>query len=348
MDIIIREMQQSDAKEAVKVARSAFGIVGYVLIRNPKSGVVAVVDDRIVGGAFYYTKNSGAKKIGVVSFLFSDPKFQGHGIAGKVLDRCIAELWAEGFDGLISYVQDDNVGSWAAFEKRGFVKTSILKSIKALGGSTAIKSQLFFTETFAFCVGADFYMALPDKEATKKYERNDKSIIQIALFVLMNLIFLPLLIANAYDPVMAISSIACVLAGASIAGWIGTWFTGRAWRFRLTQGGFIITPLLALFTFFPMIGNWYPVKYENTPKFRSDMALNSILVWLFLFVIMISNMFIDNLVLEGMQNVSAILLIYRCIPILPFSSYGSGRVYNWNKAVFAIFAIASILLVFVF
>jgi len=348
MDIIIRELQGNEVKEAVKIARKSFGIVGYVLIRKPKHGLVAVVDDKIAGGVFYYTKNSGSKKIGVVSFLFTDPKFQGHGIAGKLLDECIGVLWGEGCDGLVTYVQDDNVGSWAAFEKRGFVKTTLLKSAKALGGSAAMKSQLFFTETFAFCVGADFYMALPDEVATKKYARKDISIVQIGLFVLMNLLLLPLIIGRSYDPVMAIASIAFVLIGTAFAGWIGTWFTGRKWNFRLTQGGFLSTAILGIFTIFPMIGNWYPVKYENTPKCRRDMALNSILIWLFLFAIMISNMFIDNLILEGMQNLSAILLIYRCIPILPFSSYGSGRVWEWNKPVFGIFAIASILLVFVF
>jgi len=347
MDIIIRQMQESEAKEAVKVARKSFGIVGYILIRKPKHGIVAVVDDKIVGGVFYYTKNSGAKKIGVVSFLFSDPNFQGHGIAGNLLDECIATLWEDGCDGLVTYVQDDNVASWAAFEKRGFVKTTILKSAKALGSSTALKSQLFFTQSFAFCVGADFYMALPNMETTKTYERKDISIVQIGLFILMNLILLSFIIVRSIDPLRAIAAITLLLGSTALVGWIGTWFTRRKWRFRLAQGGFISTVLASAFTIFIMIGNWYPVKYENTPKFRRDMALNSILIWLFLFVIMICNMFIDNLILEGMQNLSAALLIYRCVPILPFSSYGSGRVWNWNKPVFAVFAVVSILLVFV-
>jgi len=355
MEITIRQLQQNEAEEAeeaeeaVKVARKAFGIIGYATIRKPKYGLVAIAYDKIVGGVFYFTKNSGAKKIGVVSFLFTDPNFQGHGIAGKLLDECIATLWAEDCDGLISYVQDDNVGSWAAFEKRGFVKTTLQKSMKALGASTAIKSQVLFTETFVFCVGADFYMALPDKEATKKYERRDIGIVQIGLSLLINLLMLSLIIIRASAPLMAIISIVLVLAGIITVGWIGTWFTGYKWRFRLTQGGFLITPVLTLLnTIFPLIGNWYPVKYENTPKFRRTMAFNSILVWLFLLGIMISNMFVNSLILEGMQNISAFFLLYRCIPIHPFSSYGSERVYNWNKAVFGIFAIASILFVFVF
>jgi len=347
MEIEICTLRESNTKEALMIARKSFGFIESLFIGKPKYGFVAIVDDNVAGGVFYSTKHSGTKKIGVINFLFTDPKFGGHGIAGKLLDSCIAALWADGCDGLISYVQDDNVGSWAAFEKRGFVKTTLLKSAKVFGTITALKAHIIYLETFITCVGADSYMALPNQEKTKKYARNDISCMQIMFFILLNSLFLLLVIFRASDPVVALLSIISLFVGMSVVGLIGTWFTGRKWRFRLTQGGFILAPLLGLFAFYPMIGNWYPVKYENTPQFRRDMALNSILTWLFLFGVMISVRFTDNLILAGMAQLAVIFLIFRCIPIIPFSSYGSGRVYNWNKVVFALFAVASLLLVFV-
>jgi GNAT superfamily N-acetyltransferase len=347
MKITIYKLQESNTKKAVKVARKSFGIIGPLIIRKPKQGFVALIDDNVVGGVFYDIKKTDTKKIGVVSFLFTNPQFGGHGIAGKLLATCIDSLWADGCDGVVSYVQDDNVGSWVAFEKCGFVKTTLLKSSKALGTATALKAQILFVETFVFCVGADFYMALPDREETKKYLRKDTSVVQIGLFVLVNLIFLSLAVLRSPDFIMAILSIVLFFAGMSVAGLIGTWLTGRKWQFRFTQGGFVLSPILGLFGFYPMIGNWYPVKYEKTPHFRRDMAFNSILSWFFLFGLMISARFIDNLALEGMANLAKIFLVFRCVPIDPFSSYGSGRVYKWNKIIFVLFAIVSLLFVFV-
>jgi len=347
MEITICMLQEHNKKEALKIARKSFGVIESLSIRKPKQGFVAVIGDKTVGGVFFSTKHSGAKKFGVISFLFTAPQFEGHGIAGKLLDACIATLWADGCDGLVSYVQDDNVGSWVTFEKRGFAKTTLLKSAGAFGIVTALKIQILYLETFVFCVGADFYIALPDQEKTKKYARNDVSFIQILLFILINLLFLALVIVRAYNPGMAVLSITSLFAGLSVVGFIGTWFTGRKWRFRLTQGGFILAPLLGLFAFYPMIGNWYPIKYENTPKFRRDLAFNSILTWLFLFGVVISVRFTGNLVLAGMGQIAVLFLVFRCIPIVPFSSYGSGRVYEWNKVVFALFAIVSLLFVFV-
>ncbi|MCL2199663.1 MAG: GNAT family N-acetyltransferase [Defluviitaleaceae bacterium] len=348
MEFTIRQMQENEAKEAASVARKAFGIIGYLIIRKPTLGLVAVSDDKIVGGVFYYTKQSGDKKIGIVSFLFTTPECQGHGIAGRLMDECIKTLWELGCDAQVSYVQDDNVGSWAAFEKRGFVKTSLIKSIQALGFSTAIKAQTIFVETFMFCAGADFYMALPDKEETKKYERCYASVPQIVLFALINMLFLWNVILGDNDPLIVAGSFGLVFLGIAAVGWLGTLFTRRKWHFRFTQGGFVFSPIMAMFSFYPMIGGWYPDKYENTPTFKRDMAINSILIWLFLIAVVVGSRFVNNVVLMVMSHVAVVYLIFRCIPVLPFSSYGAGRVLQWNKIVFLAFAVVSVLLVFVF
>lgn len=42
------------------------------------------------------------------------------------------------------------------------------------------------------------------------------------------------------------------------------------------------TALIRSFIIIPMIGNWYPERYESTQKFKRDMAVNAISVWVFL------------------------------------------------------------------
>ncbi|MCL2235647.1 MAG: hypothetical protein FWB98_04285 [Defluviitaleaceae bacterium] len=199
--------------------------------------------------------------------------------------------------------------------------------------------------SFGFCVGADFYLALPDKEETKKFERRDISLIQIGLYLLVNAL---LIMINSSNLLQAVTALAFVFFGCAAVGWIGTLVTKRKWSFRLTQGGFLVSPVSSILFFFPMIGNWYPVHYENTPQLKRDLALNSILVWLFLLGVAASGSFLDNGFLSSARGVASVLLIYRCLPFMPMSSHGSGRVFKWNKAVFFALAVASVLLVFVF
>jgi len=101
MEVTICTLHESKTKEAVKIARKSFSVTESLFIRKPKQGFVAIIDDNIVGGVFYDTKHTNTKKIGVINFLFTDPQFVGHGIAGKLLDSCIAALWEDGCDGLV-------------------------------------------------------------------------------------------------------------------------------------------------------------------------------------------------------------------------------------------------------
>ena len=91
-----------------------------------------------------------------------------------------------------------------------------------------------------------------------------------------------------------------------------------------------------------MSANWYPLRYENTPQFRRDMAMPSIASWLFLFVFggTVATLW------PFLGLFVQVLLIFRCLILFePFKSYGGQRVYDWNKAVFGLFAAVSVVLI---
>ena len=46
-------------------------------------------------------------------------------------------------------------------------------------------------------------------------------------------------------------------------------------------------------------------------------------------------------------SIATVLIILKCLPIPAFESGGFGRVFKWNKIVFALLAVASIFFIFV-
>jgi len=342
-------MRPDEAQAAQKQARKAFGWLEVLFIPKPKQALVAVLDERIVGGFFYNVKTSSGVTLGDPTFFFVDPALQGQGIGKQLCDAGIRHMWEqEGCDAVATFVRDDNVPSWGALVRNGFVRTSLPKMARALGfGSTA---KLFFTTVYGIALGYDYYIALPEKAATRRYEKKSGAG-QVGVYLLLHMLLLaPALIFSEAGLSLA-AAFGIVFAGNVLAGYLGTLFSQkRKWRFRQPGGGIFICFINAAFgIFFPMCGNWYPARYENTPRFRRDLALNSICSWLFLLAIYFAGFWLLGAyrVLTYAVQLSGILLILRCIPVPPFGPYGGWRVFRWNKAIFVLLAIPSIV-VFIF
>jgi len=347
MEIHIRTMQPEEAKEALAVYRKSFGFPEGYFSPKPKEAIVAVADGKIVGGLFYKTKEIAKKKLGYIDFLFTDPAHQGKGIARKLCAEGFKLMWEQGCNGLVTFVQDDNVASWLQFVKHGFVRTSWPKMIKLLGLPGAIQTKLL-TTTFGLATAYDFYVALPDEAQTAAYEKKACSPTQIAAYMLANLIFFSLLIWSAQDRLAALIAVAILFLSSICAGYVGTLFSRRKWHFRLNSGGLLVSTFVAIFQVWPMNGGWYPTQYEDTPKFRRDMATSSIAVWIFLVAAFLSHLVVQEAtpIWQTIWNLSFFLLIIRFIPINPISSYGARRILKWSKGAYVIMLAATAFILF--
>ena len=339
----IRRMRPDEAKEARNVARKAFGSVEGLFVTKFEDALIAVLDEKIVGGFVYKISNYGGKKIGFVSFLFIDPSMHGQGLGSRLTKEGIQHLWEkEKCDALVTFVRDDNVASWGTFKNNGFVQVSLSKIARFVGLLGLVK--LYFTTGFYFAIGHDFYFALRDGESAVQY-KNKGGIWQIVGYILINILFLAGNISRIQHVHSFIAAIAIIFPGMVFAGYIGTLFSNRdkrEWSFRFIEGGFIVYMLINIFGIFPLIGGWYPVRYENTPEFKRDMGINAASVWVFLLCLKTASLFIDNLIMAYISSVVTILIILRCLPIPVFYSAGFGRIYSWNKIVFGLLAAASI------
>jgi len=349
MDLTFRSMNNDEAMELKKLARKSFGFIEGLFVTKPKTAIVAIIDEKIVGGFVYQLEICNGKKIGFVSFLFTDPVFQGQGIGKQICEKGIQHLWEIGCDNLVTFVRDDNVFSWGIFKKNGFALTNLQNVANVIGLLRAMK--LYIRTLYGlFGIGHDFYIASPEKESAS-LQKKEGTIRQVLVYVLLNtLIFLPnAIITRNIIPVIVSSSF--IFLGIVFAGYIGTLFSKRKWSFRFTGGGVVSYFIINIFPnlFFPVIGNWYPIQYENNPKFKRDMAINVISVWLFLLILLIvgKNIKYIPMLFMYVPSIAAVLIILKCLPIPVFESGGFGRVFKWNKIVFGLLAIVSIFFVLI-
>lgn len=338
MDIQIRAMRTDEKKEVARLAKRSFGIMEGLFIADPKTALVAVVDNEIVGGVFYHIKKSGAKKFGYIDILFTLPEFQGKGIGKRLSEECFRVLWEQNCDALITYVLGDNIPSWTQFVKNGFVQTSFKKMAQNLGIIEGLKPQILLS-AYGFTMGYDFYIAFPDKAETIKYQRQSNTSTQKAYFVLANLFFTFIASRTVSNHFIFFIAFALLLFGSILSGYIATLFSKEKWQFRLNEGGVWSSLIAAIGHFWlPLNASWFPEQYKNTPQMRKELAFNSIATWVFLFLVAMSKLLFSDppLLLTALSGISVMLLILRSIPFAPVSSYGAERVLQWNKLVWVL------------
>ena len=282
MKLTIRPIEAHEASAARALARKSFGPVEGLFIPKPKRALVALVDNNIVGGFAFRIKSAGGKQLGCPDSFFIDPALQGQGVGRQLSDAGFAHMWEQGCDAIATYVRDDNAPSWSTLiQKNGFVRASLPKMLRFLGPLGFLK--MFLSTSFGFALGYDYYIALPEPSATQHFEQK-KSPWQICAYLLLHLLLFLVLFRRAEHFSTLLAAFGIVFGGNIFAGFLGTLFSPkRKWHFRQPGGGIFICLINLSFNhFFPLCGNWYPARYENTPRFRRDLALSSITAWLFL------------------------------------------------------------------
>lgn len=77
--ITIRMMAGDEVKPALKLARKAFAGIECLFISKPKTGIVALIDNQIVGGVFVKQISIQNGSLGYLDTVFVDPACQGQG-----------------------------------------------------------------------------------------------------------------------------------------------------------------------------------------------------------------------------------------------------------------------------
>lgn len=339
--IIIREMESGEEKKLLKVAKNAFRSIESLFVSKPETAMVAEYDGVIVGGMIYNIIDSSSKKIAYVDEAFVDFDYQGLGIGKKLYSKTFEHLWSFNCDVITAMVKDDNVGSWKLLEGNHFKKVSFNQIIKEIGFLPFIKH--FYKTPFLIAVGMDFYVA--DKNNTVKEKKVGLS--QFFMFIFANLLLLlPLWIKNfienknsflqsfiAYFTVLLV--FVCCRAIGKITG-------KNKCHFRLNNGGMLLPLLLSFFgCTFIINGNWYPDAYDHTDAFRKKLAIPELIKWL-VFSLLPLLAFLDNTYCLTLSKTACFFLVFMIIPIYPFNHFGAGRIFRYNKKIWLVTFVISV------
>lgn len=344
--IEIRRMEQSEAKEVKKIAQKAFIGIERFFVNNPKEAMVAVNNGKIVGGIIIKRINSGGNRIGYFDTAFVDSSYHDKGIGAKLYEATTKYLWQEGCTAQSALVKDDNVGSWKLFLNNGFTLTTFGEGVRTLGLKTMLIH--YFTTPYLISNGMEFY--LTSKEQQVKPKKNS-SLKAIGLYILINILLMMVrMIMNPKDFPIFMAAYITLLVSNIIILYFGTLFTKRKWNFRLNGGGAaLVAGLNLLGGIFPMVGNWYPEKYEKTKELKRDMGFIEACGWIGLigiavvaFVLSEKHRFLYHLAAIGAE-----FLIYRIIIVYPMDIFGGRRVYLWNKTLYTILALLSTVMIWI-
>lgn len=342
MEIVIRSMEREEAEEVKKIGKRAFSLVEGMFVSKPKHALVAIADGKLAGAIIYKITEVQGKRTGYFEYAFVDPDYHGKGIGKKLYQATTDYLWEQGCDSQAALVKDDNVGSWSLFLKNGFARVGLWEIVRQLG-VLGFLSQ-FFRNLLWLAVGMDFYLAV-HKEPLKNKSRTGR---QIGGYLAANLLLILLALYRIDNPVIFLGTYIGMLAGTIAVGRLAAVPAKRKWQFRLNNGGAGIIALVNYFGgIFPMSGNWYPQKYENTREFRRDLGLVAVTEWAFIAGLTGVSMLFSSthLIFHYVSLIGEILLIFRILAFYPFEAYGGSRVFSWNKWIYGVMALISVLLI---
>lgn len=343
MNMEIREMHKDEAQMVWKTGRPSFGLVEGMAFKKPEQAFLAIIDGKVAGMASYriYTGKDN-KKIGYVETGYVKKGLEGNGIGSKLYEKATLHLKENGCETVTATVKDDNAASWKLFENNGYHITGYVQMLHNYGLWGTIR--LWFHSTLAIASGFHLWSTIPVKEGS--------GIRQISAFVLFNLlILLPALLLGETPRSFAIrtGAIMLLLAASLLGGFIATIFSKETWHFRTAGGGMLISVLITVLGgIWPVVGRFYPEKYQRSPEFRRSMGLEGLFEWLFLLMLTgTAEVLKDQWVLwNTVKTFGVPLLLIHSIPVYPFECFGGKRIWDYSKGLSALTILISGLLLF--
>ena len=342
-EIIIRKIKKNEKKEVLKLARKAFLGIESLFVSSPNNAMVALIDDKIVGGIIYKVMKFDEKKIAYISDAFVDKKYHNQGIGKKLYKETIDFLKKE-FDGVTALVKDDNVASFKLLMDNGLKRVSFTEAIVNLGFSNAVNH--YFKTPFFIAVGMDFYMFMKDEELKEK----DSQLSDLGSFFGLSLLLaLPIWLSlNRNFDSLSTTFLAylTVLAIFILLRYLGFLSTKEKGKFRINNGGMFVNLIVSLLGFPYMInGNWYPNKYKNEKEFKEKLARPELIKW-FVFLFLPFLYFTSSPYLREIAQISFVYLIFFVIPFYPFDYFGGGRIYRYSKRIWLITFVMTAIVLF--
>jgi len=340
-NVQLRDMLPGEAEILLKIGKQFFSPIERMGMPIPQNALVAAVDGNIAGALFYKVfEGKNAAPVVYIDLAYVVKEYRGMGIGELLYHTGIERIKEQGYETITAMVADDNAASWKLFGKEGFERASFTEMVKALGFVGSLK--LWVHTIYCISCGMNMWASIVAKSR--------KSWSEIATFLALNMLLItPFSIIyghlNRQSPLPALLAYLSVLAISIVSGFIGCLTVKERWRFGFTRGGLLISLPLQLFgIIFPVMGRWYPSRFNKTKHNRKILGIEAVVEWLGLLSFSVISLINSegSIYWQWMNSFLNAMLFYHIAAIFPFAHFGGRRVLNWSKGLYILLVILSL------
>ncbi len=346
MNLEYRLMRPEEAPAVQTLIRSCFSYFYYAMVEKPKEAVIALDGDRIVGGSVFKTIKLKDKGIGYLEWGFTDSEYRGKGIGRTCYKQALDLMSNAGCSDLTSMVLDDNSASWRQFSHEGFKRITLMQAISRYGLGGTFK--LWFSTFSVFAMGSSLWFS---SEKDPIVERRDTTLTSYLMILLCNLLIIlgkGLLLGRSFQAnAMTFLAFVCFL---SIMVSLKFLIISpkmrpvlRMWR----TGQFIPIIVMLLGGVFPFYGDVYPDKGNDwdVREYRKIFGISSAVCWVITALFSVASTILpESRFFYALSNYAVMFLFLNILTII-FESFDGARVLRWNKTIYYVLTVISIIIV---
>lgn len=357
--VLIRPMKADEKKTVGAVMRQSFELTQQLFFSWSRDVLVAEQDGSLLGAVVLKMfPIPFGRKGGLISWIFTAPEARGTGAGQRLLEAGLAYLEEQGCDELMACVEGFNTSSSKLFATRGFSILSPGEQFRRYGvGMLAIWFHTFHYIDVGHFLWVRPAATQPDSPGLQWWGNWLANIVIFLLALwrrsnfgqlsLLSVIEIPLLLAL----FLGLRTLSM------------RWMANRQKmevRYRAWESGFLLSLMIAL-TFgalYPILGNIYPIsnrwRYRDLlpklgPVALSGVISSLVLTWVAWAALQFAEPGPDVAhLISSAMNMGLVMLIFDTLLVFfPFVSFNGRRIWDWNKLIWGLCALAVVGLFFV-
>jgi len=348
-DVFIQPMQENEKKSVRKIMNRSFPLVQRWFFSFTPDVLVAVLNEKVIGAiVLKRIPLPGKRKGGLMYWGFVDPDVRGMKIGLKLYKAGIEYLENLGCDEILGCVEGNNTSSSNILAANGFSIMSLGQQIQRYGIGIV---PLWF-RIFHYIDIGHFLWVRPrtEKTGSSSWQWWGNVLINILVFSLASWTGFHFTNLRFYSVIPLF--ILLFLGVRAIAMRIAAKLCGLSVRYRAWESGFPLSFVLALISgiWYPIPGSVYPTsnqwRYRDLTHKLGPIALAGAFSILLLtwglsafFHSLPSEMAFMSYFIELAGK--PLLIFDIMLPFFPFVSYDGRRIWDWNRIIWVVTAVAA-------
>lgn len=358
--VAVQQATNEQERAAVlEIGRSAFPALQANLIHESPHMLAGRHEDELVGGTVNEIFEVGGDRIGLVTWIFTDPTARGLRAGEALLEETIAYLEDQGCDAIIAIVRWPNTSSSKLFGSHGFARTSLgtVREHYGIRGAASLSWNAMYWPALGYDLWTRGLEAPTGEERSGKRSLGrflEAAGVNVGLFLLVALALSLHGLELASLPVLG-GVIGAVLGIRYVPAWVAVLGDEREWQFWSWGHVTPFAAVIAAFgTYLPIPGNLAPRAdvwtYRETLSRLGPAAAVSGLGLVGLYGLAHSHEALPGISLSPavattiLATVWFVLLVDIVVPTFPFAAYNSRVLYDWHRPTWAVLASVAIIL----